>query len=40
LLNDRRFRRTPMYLETPKGQLDGIDLDVINLTTLRSLIEA
>jgi deoxyribonuclease-4 len=39
LLNDRRFRRTPMYLETPKGQRDGEELDVVNLLSLRDLIE-
>lgn len=38
LLNDRRFRDVPMYLETEKGQEDGEDLDVINLRTLRGLI--
>ena len=38
LLNDRRFRKVPMYLETPKGQEDGEELDVINLRTLRSLV--
>jgi len=38
LLADRRFRKTPMYLETPKGRQDGIDMDVINLNTLRKLI--
>jgi deoxyribonuclease-4 len=38
LLNDRRLRRTPMYLETPKGLENGQDLDTINLNTLRSLI--
>jgi deoxyribonuclease-4 len=37
LLRDRRFNRTPMYLETPKGEEGGEDLDVINLRTLRSL---
>jgi deoxyribonuclease-4 len=37
LLNDARFRRVPMYLETPKGHEDGEDLDVVNLRTLRSL---
>jgi deoxyribonuclease-4 len=37
LLADRRFRQVPMYLETPKGTRDGMDLDVINLRTLRSL---
>lgn len=38
LLNDKRFRQVPMYLETPKGTRDGEDLDVMNLRTLRSLI--
>jgi deoxyribonuclease IV len=38
LLADRRFRKVPMYLETPKGQEKGKDLDVINLRTLRRLI--
>lgn len=38
LLNDRRFRKTPMYLETPKGEEKGKDLDVVNLKTLRGLI--
>jgi deoxyribonuclease-4 len=38
LLNDPRFRQTPMYLETPKGERDGEDLDVINLRTLRGLV--
>lgn len=38
LLADRRFRKVPMYMETPKGDRDGEDLDVINLRTLRSLI--
>jgi deoxyribonuclease-4 len=39
LLADRRFRKVPMYLETPKGTEDGEDLDVINLRTLRGLLE-
>jgi len=39
LLNDRRFRKVPMYLETPKGTENGEELDVINLRTLRGLIE-
>ncbi|TWT66319.1 Endonuclease 4 [Posidoniimonas polymericola] len=39
LMNDRRFARKPMYLETPKGEEEGEDLDVINLRTLRGLIE-
>lgn len=40
LLNDARFREVPMYLETPKGIEDGMDLDVVNLATLRALVEA
>jgi deoxyribonuclease-4 len=38
LLRDRRFRKTPMYLETPKGREAGEDLDVVNLNVLRSLL--
>jgi len=38
LLNDRRFRRVPMYLETPKGERDGKNWDQINLRTLRKLV--
>ena len=38
LLNDRRFRKTPMYLETPKGEEKGRELDSINLEVLRGLI--
>jgi deoxyribonuclease-4 len=37
LLQDRRFRRIPMYLETPKGEEKGRPLDVINLRLLRRL---
>lgn len=39
LLNDRRFRKLPMYLETPKGERDGEDLDCRNLRVLRDLLE-
>ena len=40
LVNDRRFVRTPMYLETPKGKNGrGTDWDVANLRVLRRLIE-
>jgi deoxyribonuclease-4 len=39
LLNDRRFRRTPMYLETAKGTENGEDLDARNLRVLRGLIK-
>jgi len=38
LLRDRRLRGVPMYLETPKGQENGLDLDVINLRVLRGLV--
>ena len=38
LLNDRRFARVPMYMETPKGEEEGEQLDAINLRTLRGLI--
>ncbi|MGC1272895.1 MAG: deoxyribonuclease IV [Planctomycetaceae bacterium] len=38
LLNDKRFAKLPMYLETAKGTLDGRDLDVVNLERLRGLI--
>ncbi|MGD9649075.1 MAG: deoxyribonuclease IV [Pirellulales bacterium] len=38
LLADERFAQVPMYLETPKGDRDGEDLDVINLRTLRGLL--
>lgn len=38
LLNDRRFRGVPMYLETPKGQERGVLLDVINLRKLQELL--
>ena len=40
LLADPRFRDIPMYLETPKGQENGEDWDVVNLRTLRGLMEA
>ena len=39
LLADRRFRKVPMYMETPKGEENGRNLDEINLETLRGLIE-
>jgi deoxyribonuclease-4 len=38
VLNDPRFAGVPMYLETPKGEENGEELDAINLRTLRSLI--
>lgn len=39
LLNDPRFASIPMYLETEKGEIDGVDMDQMNLEKLRSLIE-
>ncbi len=35
LLRDRRFRKLPMVLETPKGTENGENLDVVNLRKLR-----
>lgn len=37
ILNDPRFADCPMILETPKGEEDGVDLDSINLESLRRL---
>ncbi len=37
LLNDKRFATIPKLLETPKG--DDDEMDIINLKTLRDLIE-
>lgn len=39
LLNDIRFAEIPMYLETEKGERDGVNLDAMNLATLKSLIK-
>jgi deoxyribonuclease-4 len=39
LLNDRRFRKTPMYLETPKGEENGKNFDAMNLRTLRRMVD-
>ncbi len=39
LLADRRFKKLPMILETPKGEEKGESFDAINLRTLRSLIK-
>lgn len=39
MLNDRRFKKIPMYLETPKGEEDGVQNDAKNLATLKSLIK-
>lgn len=38
LVTDRRFRARPMILETPKEDDDGKDMDVVNLATLRRLL--
>ncbi len=38
LLNDRRFKSLPMYLETKKEKRDGEEMDAVNLRTLRSLL--
>jgi deoxyribonuclease IV len=42
LMNDRRFAKVPMYLETPKEDATGKDnpikMDRMNLATLRSLV--
>ena len=40
LLNDKRFAKIPMYLETEKGDRDGEDFDMMNLRVLRSLIQS
>lgn len=37
LVNDRRFAKLPMYLETKKEKRDGEEMDAVNLRTLRSL---
>jgi len=37
LVNDVRFAQLPMYLETEKGERDGVNLDAMNLATLNSL---
>lgn len=39
LLNDARFEKIPMYLETAKEQENGEEMDVVNLRVLRSLVE-
>ncbi len=38
LMSDSRFRNVPMYLETPKGEEKGKELDVINLQKLRRMV--
>ena len=39
LVNDRRFQKIPMYLETERGERNGQDLTAMDLATLRSLIK-
>lgn len=39
LVNDSRFEKIPMYLETPKGEESGEQLDTVNLRVLKGLIE-
>ncbi len=39
LVNDPRFDKLPMYLETKKEKRDGIEMDVINLAVLKGLME-
>ena len=39
LVNDRRFKKIPMYLETPKGPRGNSTWDKANLRALRKLIE-
>jgi endonuclease IV len=38
LMNDKRFSKVPMYLETSKGEEKGKDLDTMNLQTLRRMV--
>jgi deoxyribonuclease-4 len=38
LMNDPRFAKVPMLMETPKEEIDGEDMDVVNLRTLRGLV--
>jgi deoxyribonuclease-4 len=37
VVNDPRFRTTPLIMETPKGEEGGEDLDVLNFQALRRL---
>lgn len=39
VVNHPRLRELPFILETPKGELDGEDADVVNLRTVRALRE-
>jgi deoxyribonuclease IV len=38
IVNDPRFAKTPMIMETPKEGPHGADMDVINLQALRDLV--
>lgn len=38
IVNDPRFADIPMYLETEKGERDGVNLDAMNLATLKGLM--
>jgi endonuclease IV len=38
LVNDSRFRKCPMILETPKEENDNDRMDEINLAVLRGLM--
>jgi deoxyribonuclease-4 len=40
LVNDPRFRKHPMILETPKEGEGGDEMDAVNLATLRGLLRA
>lgn len=37
IMNDRRFSNVPKLIETPK-ELDGVDMDAVNLNLLRGLV--
>jgi deoxyribonuclease-4 len=39
IVSDPRFAALPMYLETPKGTVNGRSLDAMNLATLRRLMK-
>lgn len=44
ILNDKRLKKVPIYLETPKGttEIKGetVDWDIVNLKTLKNLIKS
>lgn len=39
LMNDKRFKNIPMYLETKKEDRDGEPMDAVNLETLKGLMK-